>query len=112
MHCLKCGKETKNEQVFCPQCLAVMEVYPVKADVHIQLPNHANRELLKKSGKKRRSPSSEEQLATLRRRNRRLMAALLAMALLLGVAGYLLLRTAFTEGFHWRKDYNIEIPFD
>ena len=101
MHCLKCGKDTKNEQVFCPQCLAVMDTYPVKADVHIQLPNNANREGPKKAGKKRRPPSLDEQLATLRRRNRRLVIALLVAMLLLGAAGYLLLHTAFAGGFPW-----------
>ena len=54
MHCLKCGKQTKSEHVFCPGCLTVMEAYPVKPDVHIQLPKDANRESPKKSGRKRR----------------------------------------------------------
>ena len=52
MHCLKCGKQTKSEHVFCPGCLTVMEAYPVKPDVHIQLPKDANRESPKKSGRK------------------------------------------------------------
>lgn len=113
MQCLKCGKETKNEQVFCSQCLAGMEAYPVKPDVHIQLPKHADRELPKKNGKKRRAPSMEEQIAILRRRNRRLAAALLVMALLLGAVGYLLVRTALsTEDIEWGKNYTFEIPFD
>ncbi|MBR2937953.1 MAG: hypothetical protein IKB80_05635 [Oscillospiraceae bacterium] len=113
MQCLKCGKETKNEQVFCPRCLAVMEAYPVKQDVHIQLPNHTQRELSKKSGKKRRAPSPQEQIAALRRRNRRLVAVLLAMALLLAVAGYLLARaTVSSEDTELGKNYTFEIPFD
>ena len=112
MHCLKCGKNTKNEQVFCPQCLAVMDTYPVKADARIQLPNHANREGPKKSGKKRRPPSLEEQLVTLRRRNRRLVALLLVAALLLGVTGYLLLHTTFADGFNWGKDSRFERLLD
>lgn len=113
MQCLKCGKETKNEQVFCPQCLAVMETYPVKPDVHIQLPKHTDRVLSKKSGKKRRVSSPEEQIAHLRRRNRRLIAALLAMTLLLGAAGYLLVQASVsTEDTELGKNYTFEIPFD
>jgi len=113
MQCLKCGKETKNEQVFCNQCLAVMERYPVKPDVHIPLPKSADRDIPKKSGKKRRVLSPEEQLLILRRRNRRLVAALLAMALLLGAAGYLLVRaTVSTEDTELGKNYTFEIPFD
>ncbi len=113
MRCLKCGKETKNEQVFCAQCLAVMDTYPVKPDVHIQLPNRAAQDLSKKSAKKRRTLSPEEQITILRKRNRRLMAALLAMVLLLGAAGYLLARaTATTEDTELGKNYTFEIPFD
>ena len=113
MQCIKCGKETKNEQVFCAQCLAVMEAYPVKPDVHIQLPKHTDRDPSRKSAKKRRTSSLEEQIAQLRRRNRRLVAALLAMALLLGAAGYLLARaTVTTEDTELGKNYTFEIPFD
>ena len=111
--CLKCGKETRNEQVFCSQCLAVMERYPVKTDVHIQLPKQTERDLPKKSGKKRRTLSQEEQILILRKRNRRLVAILLAMALLLGAAGYLLVRaTVSTEDTELGKNYTFEIPFD
>ena len=113
MQCLKCGKETKHEQVFCAQCLAVMDTYPVKPDVHIQLPKQADREFSKKSGKKRRLPSLEEQIASLRRKNRRLGAALLLVVLLLGAAIYLLLRDAAppTEA-DTGKNYTSTIPFD
>lgn len=113
MQCLKCGKETKNEQVFCARCLSVMETYPVKPDVHIQLPRRDDREPSKKSAKKRRAFSVEEQISILRRRNRRLAAALLAMTLLLGAAGYLLARaTVSTEDTELGKNYTFEIPFD
>ena len=29
MNCMKCGRETENEAVFCPDCLQIMEKYPV-----------------------------------------------------------------------------------
>ena len=113
MQCLKCGKETKNEHVFCAQCLAVMDTYPVKPDVHIQLPKLTDREFPKKSGKKRRPPSLEEQIASLRRRNRRLGAALLIAVLLLGAAVYLLHRdnTPPVET-DTGKNYTSTNPFD
>ena len=38
MYCLKCGRDTKSEQVFCNDCLAVMDAYPVKPDTAIHLP--------------------------------------------------------------------------
>ena len=93
MWCLKCGKDTKNEQVFCPQCLAGMENYPVKPDVHIQLPNRSNQNIAKKGAKKKRAPSPEEMVDMLRKRNRRLLVIILMLILLLTVAAY-----ALTQG--------------
>lgn len=90
MWCLKCGKDTKNEQVFCPQCLAGMDAYPVKPDVHIQLPNHSARNNPKKNVKKKRTPTPEDMVAILRTRNRRLLVVILVLVLLLGVAAYAL----------------------
>ena len=113
MQCLKCGKDTKSAQVFCARCLASMEAYPVKPDVHIQLPKQTDRDLPRKSAKKRRIPSLEEQVAILRKRNRRLVAAVLLLVLLLGAAGYLLVRaTVTTEETDLGKNYTFEIPFD
>ena len=39
MYCMKCGKEVKENQVFCDACLVIMEKYPVKPGTHIQLPH-------------------------------------------------------------------------
>ena len=38
MNCMKCGKETDENQIFCEDCLAVMEKYPVKPGVVVQIP--------------------------------------------------------------------------
>ena len=113
MQCLKCGKDTKSEQVFCTRCLAGMEDYPVKPDVHIQLPKQTDRDLSKKSAKKRRPLSPDEQITLLRKRNRRLIATVLALAILLCAAGYLLVRATVTaEETDLGKNYTFEIPFD
>lgn len=40
MNCMKCGRETENEKVFCDSCLSVMEKYPVKPGIVIHLPRH------------------------------------------------------------------------
>lgn len=71
MNCIKCGKDTKSEQIFCQQCLEMMEKYPVKPDVHIQLPNRPAVLPPKRSGKKRLLLSADEQLAVLQKRTRR-----------------------------------------
>ena len=112
MWCLKCGKDTKDEQVFCPQCLAGMDDYPVRPDVHIQLPNHEARNNPKKNTKKKRAPTPEELVDILRSRNRRLLAIILVLVLLLGAAAY-----ALTQGKdvpeiveNWGKNYTVESP--
>lgn len=113
MQCLKCGKATKDEQVFCPQCLASMDAYPVKPDVHIQLPNRPVRDLPKKSGKKRRALSAEEQVVVLRSRQRRLVALIFLLVFLLCAAGAALAGMLLApEDLEWGKNYTIENPFE
>ena len=36
--CLKCGKKTEAQSVFCGECLAVMEHYPIKPGTVVHLP--------------------------------------------------------------------------
>lgn len=87
MDCLKCGKKTTDEQVFCTQCLEIMEAYPVKPDVHIQLPNRPAPVSPKRASRRRRNLSADEQVSLLRKRLRRLTAALILVSLLLAAAG-------------------------
>ena len=90
MACIKCGKKTKGDQVFCKDCLASMEAYPVKSDVPIQLPNRSAADAQKKAGKKRRNPTIEEQVVSLRRTVCWLLALIALLVSLLCVAGYML----------------------
>ena len=92
MACLKCGKKTKDEQSFCPRCLEIMETYPVKADVHIQLPNRPEWPDGKKPPRKRRPLSVEEINGLLRKRIRRLRRIALILAVLLCAAAFLLVK--------------------
>lgn len=111
MGCLKCGKDTKGEQVFCPRCMTVAENYPVKSDVYIQLPNRTQQNLPKKTTKKRRVPSVEEQMTHLRARQRRLTAAIVALVLLLCAAGALVIHDAFSpEDADWLPSYTDHEP--
>ena len=41
MSCMKCGKEVSEDQVFCPECLAEMERYPVKPGTPVLLPHRS-----------------------------------------------------------------------
>ena len=93
MNCIKCGKDTKSEQIFCQQCLEVMEKYPVKPDVHVQLPNRPAVPAQKRSGKKRLLASADEQLAVLQKRSRRqsVWIGILSVLLIAAAAGILYL---------------------
>ena len=109
MGCMKCGKKTTGEQVFCDQCLAVMEAYPVKPDVHIQLPNRPGDDY--KIVRKRRPPSPEEQVVTLRRKVRKLKVWIAILVLILGATGFLLVRSfdqTPEENKNWGQNYSTE----
>ena len=71
MNCLKCGREITDGNAFCPDCLAVMEKYPVKPTASLQLPRREEQEIPKKTSKRRKS-SPEERIARLKKTNRRL----------------------------------------
>ena len=92
MYCMKCGKEIKENQVFCEACLVIMDKYPVKPGVHIQLPQRP----VSTAGKpvsRKRILSSEEQIQRLRRRSRRLGLALVCCLLALGLTVTMLVHT-------------------
>ena len=85
MGCIKCGRDTVSEQVFCPDCLAEMEKYPVRPGTVVQLPSRKNTSSVKKPQKKRTVPA-EEQLKVLKKRYRNtviLLIVVTAIAVLL-----------------------------
>ena len=61
MNCMKCGRETQDENAFCPECLAEMEKYPVRPGTVVLLPRRRESTIAKKTGK-RHVPSQEEQI--------------------------------------------------
>lgn len=74
MNCLKCGRDVPEEQLFCEECLAVMQKYPVKPNTAIQLPHRDDPGFVRKSQPKRRqAPSTEEKLQTAKRFLRRIL---------------------------------------
>ena len=79
MNCLKCGRDTLAEQVFCQDCLIEMEKYPVKPGTVIQLPQHKDAPSPRRT--KRRNLSAEEHIRQLQRRIR-ILAVLLFLSML------------------------------
>ncbi len=113
MNCLKCGKKTKGNQVFCSDCLETMEAYPVKPDVHIQLPNRTRLPAVKKSWRKRKNLTKEEQLARLRIYVRRLVALVLLLTVLLCVTVAMLLHNVLKPDTpDLGKNYTVDSTMD
>lgn len=82
MSCVKCGRETANDQVFCESCLQEMESYPVKPGTVVHIPSRDRQEEAKKAPTKRRvirTPS--EQILLLRKKliTLRILVALLLL---------------------------------
>ena len=81
MGCMKCGRDTGPEQVFCQDCLSEMEKYPVNPNIPVILPRRSEQVSVKKPVKKK-VPSPEEQIFLLKRRVRQLSVLLTAMTIL------------------------------
>ena len=90
MYCAKCGREIKENTVFCDKCLAVMERYPVRPGTSIQLPQRAP-SAAKKATPKKKKLSPEERVVRQRRTIRWLSAALACTILMLGLSIALLM---------------------
>ena len=64
MNCLKCGREIPETQVFCDDCLQVMESYPVKPGTAVYIPT---RPPCKRQSSRKKPPAPAEQIARLKR---------------------------------------------
>lgn len=91
MYCLKCGKDTTGEQVFCDSCLQAMEAYPVKPGTPVNLPNKKSNTDPKKTSHRKRPMTADEQIANLAKHLRRSRFLGLILAVLLLAASALLL---------------------
>ena len=81
MYCLKCGKETLDDQAFCLECQKEMAKYPVDPGTVVQLP--PKKQLSpKKTARRRFTP--EEQVKILRKRVRLYACLFLAALIVIG----------------------------
>ena len=97
MHCLKCGKETAEKQVFCDDCQAVMENYPVKPGTAVHLPRRDMPAQKKKTPPRHHEETSAEQIFRLRKTVRRLLFIVAALSLLLLLTAGMLLHLLLKE---------------
>ena len=91
MHCMKCGREIRETQVFCDSCLAIMSGKPVKPDAVVQLPVRPAPQT-KKSAPRKRTPTAEEKLGRLRGVVKWMSLAMTCLVLALVVTVSLLLQ--------------------
>lgn len=91
MNCMKCGREIFLGQVFCKDCLADMEAYPVKPGTPVQLPTQKPTPAPRRTSHPRKQRKPEEQIVRLRRMVRGLTLALIAVVLASGIAISILL---------------------
>ena len=99
MNCMKCGRETENEQVFCQDCLQIMEKYPVRPGTVVLLPRR--RETTIKKTVKRHSVSAEELTKILRKR-----LTILWIVLVVFIAAIIMM---INPTLHYALDKHVEI---
>lgn len=107
MNCLKCGKETEDEQAFCLECQKEMARYPVDPGAVVQLPTR-RRTPVKKLAKRRITP--EEQISTLRKRVRLYAGLFLAALVVIVCLAVPLTRELREERAQIGKNYSTVKP--
>lgn len=100
MNCMKCGRETQDETVFCQDCLLEMEKYPVQPGAVVLLPRRRESSVIKKIPK-RHVPAPEEQIKVLRK-----TVMILTIALAVCIAAIVLM---FKPTMHYVLDEHVEI---
>ena len=88
MNCMKCGREIGEDQVFCPKCLELMDLHPVKPDVVVKLPLRMEAPS-KKYMPRKKALTPEEQILRLKRRIRWLTGWICLLLLLVAILTYI-----------------------
>ena len=96
MLCLKCGRETTGDHVFCDSCQKKMDSYPVAPGTAVHLP-HNTRSTPKKATTRKRGPSPEEQIQNLRRSLRRARTFALVTLIILAMTAAIVLHQAVSN---------------
>ncbi len=107
LDCMKCGKELKGEGVFCPECLAEMEKYPVKPNITVQLPIRRTTPNTRRKARRQRYMKAEDQIRHLKRVRNGLIVTLLTVILLFtGAIAVIVNYFDLDEGFDIGQNYN------
>ena len=91
MNCVKCGRETTEERVFCDECLRGMEEYPVKPGTAVHIPSRTEAEETRKAQPKRRSVRTlSEQVLRLKKKVLRLRVLAAVLLLVCGALCFII----------------------
>lgn len=107
MFCLRCGRETENEQAFCLDCQKVMAACPVDPNAVVQLPVR-KQNAPKKTARRRVTP--EEQIRVLRKRLRVCAGLLLAAVILIVCLSVPIIRDFGKQKFQIGQNYSTVKP--
>lgn len=110
MNCMKCGREFESGGVFCEQCQAVMDKYPVKPNIVVQLPHSSTH--ARNSKVTRRPLTPEEQIRLLKRQRRRLRFFLFITTVLMLLASFLAVYGLMDEEFQFLPGQNYTVEED
>lgn len=97
MSCLKCGRKTEGEQVFCDSCLQMMDENPVKPGTPVLLPSPKSQIVAKKQSHRKRALPPEEQVLHLRKALRRMYVCVAVLIVVLGMATALLIHEVLEQ---------------
>ena len=108
--CIKCGRNTVSEQVFCPDCLAEMKKYPVRPGTVVQLPSRKASTSGKKQPSKKRVAPLEEQVKALKKRCRTLFLLLILFAAISVALAFPAMKYLFESNRKIGQNYTTVIP--
>jgi len=97
LHCMKCGRKIEDQKVFCPDCLAEMEKFPVKPDAVAHIPVRPVAPPAKKKSRRTRDQKPEEQIRRMKLAIRCLCAALLVCIVAFAITAGMLVKLV-TDG--------------
>ncbi len=109
MNCLKCGRETEAEQVFCEDCHLEMQKYPVKPGTLVFLPRRREAPVLKKMPKRKAIPL-EDQVRSLRQMVKYLVISLVVCICLILSMLYPAIHFWVADHYKTGQNYTTIIP--
>lgn len=107
MYCLRCGRETEEEQAFCLDCQKEMANYPVDPNAVVQLPVRKQTPLRKPA---KRRASAEEQVKLLKRRVRLYVCLLFAALVVIVCLSIPVIRDFGDDKFQIGQNYSTVKP--